>query len=223
MLYLHLCFCMQAVVNGSIYLQTDYLLQKLFFLISDCWVMQTFPIRLIPWFFLLKAAVILAYWGWNKLGTQDLKGFQSLLQAQTCTTTWSCYMLIALALPCAAGQQVLVTSVDCCLLSAEHSSAQISFLAAAHSVDLVVVFPQIQQSFPSADNGQLIPGVTVKGLKDGMLKVGVEQRELLESLLSCENKVMKWNRRKFLTLNTYSLVSTAATHTVLQKFPEMES
>lgn len=46
--------------------------------------------------------------------------------------------------PCAAGQQVLVTAVDCCLLSAEHSSAQISFLAAVHLVDLIVVYPQIQ-------------------------------------------------------------------------------
>lgn len=34
---------------------------------------------------------------------------------------------------------------------------------------------------------------------------------------------MKWNRRNFLTLNTYSLISIAATHAVLQKFPEMES
>lgn len=84
-----------------------------------------------------------------------------------------------IALPCAFGHQVLVTSVDCCLLSAEHSSAQISFLAAAHLADLVGVFPQIQT------NRFLLPAVVSwlqGGLKIGMLKLGVEQRELLESL-----------------------------------------
>ena len=115
---------------------------------TDCWVMQTFPIRLIPCFFPLKAAVILASWGWTKAGRQSQEhrirqACSHCWQARACAMTWSHCAVIAL--PCAVGQQVLVTSVDyCCLLSVEHSSAQISFLAAAHLADLVVVFPQIQ-------------------------------------------------------------------------------
>lgn len=52
---------------------------------------------------------------------------------------------MVIALPCAAGQQVLVASADCYLLSAEHASAHFFFfLAAAQLADLVVVVTQIQ-------------------------------------------------------------------------------
>lgn len=78
------------------------------------------------------------------------------------------------ALPCVLGQQVLVASVDCHLCSAENCSEFFSSCCTPGSC--------------ISSNGQLAPAVTAKGLKAGTLKVGVEQRELLESLI-CENEV----------------------------------
>lgn len=151
---------------------------------TDCWVMQTFLISLIPWFFPLKAAVILSSWGWHKFGMQQntgSKGLQSILtgtdlyhdlipphgdcpamcswSASTCNICWLLF-IVCRTLICSAFFSSCYTPgrSDSCLST------------------------NTDKSVPSHNNGQSAPGVTVKGLKTGMLNVGMEQRDLREPL-----------------------------------------
>lgn len=129
--------------------------------------MQTFPIRLIPWFFLLKAAVILASWGWNKLGVRPQEHriwrvCSHCRQAQACTVTWSHCMVIALLCSwSASGCNICwllfivcrtLTCLDffsCCCTPGRCGSC---------------FSTNTDKSVPSPNNGQLAPGVTVKSL-----------------------------------------------------------
>lgn len=187
---------------------------------TDYWVMQTFLIRLIPRFFPLKAAVILLSWGWHKFGMQNTgsKVLQSLLPGTDLyhdlipphgdcpvMSSWSanaCNICWLLFIVC----RTLIFS-NCC--TPGRSDGCLS--------------TNTDKSVPSHNNGQSAPGMTVKGLKTGMLKVGMEQRDLVESLN------MEWNMKQWSGTEgmiwcwTHILISTAATHTVLQKFPEMKS
>lgn len=161
-------------------------------------------LRLVPWFFPPRAAVMLASWGWNRLGAQPwehrIRGLAVSADRHglPCTTIWSHCMVIAMSR--AAGQQVLVACADCYLLSAGHASA-LFFLAAAHLVELVVVVTQIQT------DQLLLP--TMVSLLQGWqwrawkLQFAVEQSKLLGS----SNIMWKQSGVKNASVpNSYSLI-----------------
>lgn len=83
---------------------------------------------------------------------------------------------MVIALPCAAGQQVLVASADCYLLSAGHASAHFFFPSSCTAGRFGgCSYPDTDRSVTSSNNGQSAAGLTVKGLKTDVLQFGVKQ------------------------------------------------
>lgn len=151
----------------------------LFWLQTDCWVMQTFLIRMIPWFFPLKAPVILLSWGWHKFGMQNTgsKGLQLLLPGTDLN-----HDLIPPHGDCPAMCSWSANACNICwLLFVVCRTLIFSNCCTPGRADNCLC-TNTDKSGPSHNNGQSAPGVTVKGLKTGMLKVGMEQRDLVESL-----------------------------------------
>lgn len=153
--------------------------------------MPTFLIRLIPWFLPLKAAVILSCWDWHKFGVQQNTGSKGLQLLLTGTIVY--HDLIPRHGDCPAMCSWSASACNICwllfivcrtLICSDFFS---SCCTPGRSDSCLST--NTDKSFPSYNNGQSVPGVTAKGLKTGMLKVGMEQRDLMESL----NMEWKWS------------------------------
>jgi len=174
---------------------------------------KLFHIRLVPWFFPPRAAVMLASWGWNKLGAQPwehrIKGLQSVL-----TGTGLYHNLIPLHGDCPAMCSWSASTRSICWLLFIVCRTCICtlffFLAAAQLADLVVVVTQIQTD-------QLLLPTMVNQLQGWQWRAW--------KLMYCS---LEWNRAKQLgssnikwkqsgvkvnpsVPNSYSLISTALT------------
>lgn len=124
---------------------------------------------------------------------------------------------MVIALPCAAGQQVLVAYADCYLLSAGCASALVFSSSCTPGGSGGCSYPNTDRSVTTSNSGQSSAGLTVKGLKTAVCS-GTEQTAGPFKY----NVKTKWCWKKNPSVpNSYSLISTAITHKALQGFLKM--